>query len=905
MNEDPKKTFYLIDGSSYIYRAFYALGRLTSPQGLPTQAIYGFSQMIQKVVREKAPDYICVVFDAPGPTFRHEMYDSYKGTRQKMPEDLGVQIPYIKELVKYYGLPQIEVPGYEADDLIATLTRRAIEQKLSVVIVSGDKDLHQLIEDGSVQQWDPQKDRIFTEKGVEERFGITPGQMADYLALVGDSSDNIPGVKGVGEKTAKQLLKEWGTLDAILSHVDDIPSATLRKKLQENRDMAHLSKKLVLFKLDAPVTQGIEQFKASPPMVPELLRLYEELGFKGLLKALREAWPETGAPEPLKPEGPCRNNTIVTTPGQLEDLVKRIEGSDRVSIDLRATSEDPMRAELVGVALSFGDHEAYYIPVGHNGAGSEEQLSKKEVLDALEPILGGEKPKKVGQNIKFEWVLLKRNGIAMRGIAFDTMVASYLLDPGKNAHDLERVAAEYLGEKLSSLSDIAGKGKERVEFGEVEVAQAADFACGDAETSWRLVPVLKNKLSESKLEDLYEYLELPLIEILAKMEHTGILVDAGKLDELSIDFEKAIDKESAVVFDLAKEEFNIQSPKQLAYILFEKLGLRVIKKTKTGPSTDVSVLEVLALEHPIVDHVLAYRSLAKLKGTYVDALTRLIHPETGRIHTSYNQTVTATGRLSSSEPNLQNIPIRSEEGRKIRSAFIAAPGHVLLSSDYSQIELRLLAHYSQDKHLLDAFHNGEDVHRHTAAEMLGIPAHQVTSEMRRQAKTINFGIIYGMGAFGLAQRLRISSKTAKGAIERYFERYEGVKRFIDSSIEKTRSLGYCETMLGRRRAIPELQSRNRTIQQQGERLAVNTPLQGTAADLIKKAMIDVSRALEKSGLKASMLLQVHDELVFEVSLEELEAARELVRDQMEGVWDLSVPLKVDMGWGENWTSAHP
>jgi DNA polymerase-1 len=903
--ENRKKSLYLIDGSSYIYRAFYALGRLTNSRGMPTQAIYGFAQMILKVVREKKPDLICMVFDASGPTFRHEAYNAYKATRQQMPEDLAVQVPYIKELVRYHGIPQTEVPGYEADDIIAALTQWAVEQDLDVVIVSGDKDLHQLIEDSHVQQWDPQKDRVFTEQGVAERFGVTPRQMADYLALVGDSSDNIPGVKGVGEKTARQLLQQWGTLDEILNHIEDIPSAALRKKLQESRDMAHLSKRLVLFKTDAPVARDINQYLAQSPMLPELMKLYEELDFRGLLKTLRDEWEEPGEASPLKSSGPSRSNEILTTVEQLSELVRRIEEAGQFSIDLETTSPDPMSAKLVGIALSFGDHEAYYVPVGHDGAGSGGQLLEKEVLGALEPLLIAPRPEKMGQNIKYEWVVFKRYGITLKGIAFDTMVASYLLDPGKFAHGLERIAAEYLGETVASYTDITGKGKAQVAFARVDINKAADYACCDAETTWRLVPILRDKLQESKLEDLYGYLELPLIEILAKMEYAGILVDAGRLETLSLEFEKAMDQKAAVIYDLGKEEFNIQSPKQLAYILFEKLGLRVIKKTKTGPSTDISVLEVLALEHPIVDHVLAYRSLAKLKGTYVDALARLIHPETGRIHTSYNQTVTATGRLSSSDPNLQNIPIRSEEGRKIREAFIAAPGHVLLSADYSQIELRLLAHYSQDKYLLEAFHSGEDVHRHTAAEMLSIPPHQVTPEMRRQAKTINFGIIYGMGAFGLAQRLRISNKMARAAIERYFERYEGVKRFIESTVAKTRKLGYCETMLGRRRAIPELQSRNRTIQQQGERLAVNTPLQGTAADLIKKAMIDIDMALEKSGLRASMLLQVHDELVFEVPLDELEATKKLVQEEMETIWDLSVPLKVDLGWGENWAKAHP
>lgn len=903
---ESRKSFYLIDGSSYIYRAFYAVGRLTNARGMPTQAVYGFVQMLLKVMREKKPDYVCVVFDAPGPTFRHQMYIPYKETRQKMPEDLVVQVPYIKEFVKLYGVPRAEVPGYEADDIIATLAHRAVQEALDVVIVSGDKDLLQLITDFQVQQWDPQKDRVFTEEGVRERFGVLPNQMADYLALVGDSSDNIPGVRGVGDKTAKQLLQQWGSLDAIFDHMDDIPSATLKKKLNEGRELAALSKQLVLFKTDAPVSSNLREFIPEGPLVSDLVRFYEDLDFKGLLRTLRDDWKDSQ--EPLSPQGtgPSRNITLVTRMEQLSDLVGRLDAAERFSLDLETTSADCMRAELVGIALGFRDHDAYYIPVGHSGVSeSESQLSPLQVLEALEPLLTRTQPGKVGQNLKYEWVVLKRHGIQMDGIAFDTMVASYLLDPGKFAHGLERIVAEYLGETKSSYSDVAGKGKAQVSFAEIPIPQAADYACSDAETTWRLVPILKDKLRENQLESLYEDLELPLIEVLARMELAGILVDGQKLGDLSVDFEKAMARKEAIIHDLAKEEFNIQSPKQLAAILFDKLGLRVVKKTKSGPSTDVTVLEELALEHPIVDHILAYRSLAKLKGTYVDALARLIHPETGRIHTSYNQTVTATGRLSSSDPNLQNIPIRSEEGRKIREAFIAAPSHVLLSADYSQIELRILAHYSQDTHLLEAFHSGGDVHRHTAAEVFKVPPHQVTSEMRRQAKMINFGIIYGMGAFGLAQRLRISTKIAKAAIEKYFERYQGVKLFIDASIEKARRLGYCETLLGRRRAIPELQSRNHTMRQQGERLAINTPVQGTAADLIKKAMIQIHRALAESRLRTSMLLQVHDELVFEVPWDELDAARKLIQEEMESVYQLSVPLRVDVGWGENWAKAHP
>jgi len=898
-----QKTFYLIDGSSYIYRAFYAIGRLTNSKGMPTQAVYGFNQMILKVLRDEDPDYVCVVFDAPGPTFRSEIFEDYKANRQKMPEDLSIQIPYIKDLVRHHGIPQIELEGYEADDLIATLTKWCRDRDLDVVIVSADKDLMQLVEDPHVRQWDPQKDKVFREQEVVKRYGVTAQQMKDFLALMGDSSDNIPGVKGVGEKTARKLLEEWGSLDEIYAHIEDVTPASVQKKLQEHRGDAYLSRKLVSFKEDVTIARGLPDFAKEKASVADLAKLYSELDFKTLIDALRQEHGDIGqaAEETAKPE---IESCIVVREEDFDGLIEQLRKLKEFSIDLETTSQDSMRAKIVGVALCWEDGAAYYVPVAHEGPNSEQQLTRARVLKALEPLLSQAKPEKVGQNAKYEWVVFKQHGIDFAGIAFDTMVASYLLDPEKRSHRLERIVAEHLGEEMLSYTDLTGKGKSQIGFQQVDVQQAADYACGDANTAWRLMPVLKRKLAESGLDTLYETLELPLIEILAGMEYRGILVDPDKLESLSIELEKSMDQKTALIYELAKEEFNIQSPKQLATILFDKLGLRVVKKTKTGPSTDVNVLEQLAAEHPIAEHVLTYRSLAKLKGTYADALIKLIHPETGRIHTSFNQTVTATGRLSSSDPNLQNIPIRSEEGKRIREAFIASPNCCLLSVDYSQIELRILAHYSQDEHLVEAFRENADVHRRTAAEMFGIPPLEVTPEMRRQAKTINFGIIYGMGAFGLAQRLYISNTMAKAAIDRYFERYQGVRRFIDASIETAREAGYTETLLGRKRAVPELQSRNRNVRQQGERLAINTPIQGTAADLIKKAMIDVERGLREAKLKTAMLLQVHDELLFEVPVAELDDARELVRVRMENVWPLSVPLTVEMGWGKNWAEAH-
>lgn len=896
------RTFYLVDGSSYIYRAYYAVSRLTNSRGLPTGAVLGFAQMLDKVVREKKPDYICVVFDAPGPTFRHEMYAPYKATRQKAPEDMIAQIPYIKDLVRLRGIPQMELPGYEADDLIATLTHWAVEQDIEVVVVSSDKDLHQLIDDPFVRQWDPQKDRVFMEWEVEDRYGVPPGRMVDYLALVGDSSDNVPGVKGIGDKTARQLLREWGSLERIYANLARVGSASVRDKLEKHREEALLSRRLVSFREDVPVDRKLEAFAPGPPLKSQLVGLFEELEFKSLLDSLRK---ELNAVEPAAaaPAGQTKHK-IAGSMDKLRTLAERLAGEPVVSIQVETTRKDAMASDLAGLSFGSGDDGAWYVPLGPDGSEGDGRLPAAAALAALEPVLGRSRPAKIGHDLKTAWIVLKKHGIELRGIAFDTMVAAYLLDPGKQNYGVDRVAAECLGENIDSYEDVTGKGKSQVGFDTIDVGRAAAYSCAAADAARRMHPVLKRKLDESRLTELFEKIELPLITVLARMEFRGITADAEKLESLSIDFQKALDRTADTIYDLAKEEFNIQSPKQLAYILFEKLGLRVVKKTKSGPSTDMAVLEELALEHPIADHVLVFRTLAKLKGTYADALGKLINRRTGRIHTSYNQTVAATGRLSSSDPNLQNIPIRTEEGRRIRSAFIPAPGCLLLSADYSQIELRILAHCSKDEHLLEAFRDDEDIHRRTAAEMFGVSPIEVTPEMRRQAKTINFGIIYGMGPFGLARRLRISTKTARTAIDKYFQGYRGVRRFIDTTIELARRLGYSETLLGRRRFIPELQSRNKTIQQLGERLAINTPLQGTAADLIKKAMIDAEDALSGSGLRTVMLLQVHDELVFETPREELAAAQELVRRVMEDVWKLDVPLKVELGWGDNWAEAH-
>lgn len=900
------KTFCLIDGSSYIYRAFYAVGRLTNSRGMPTQAVYGFNQMILKVIREQNPDYICVVFDAPGPSFRNEIYRQYKATRQKMPEDLAVQIPYIKELVRCHGIPQLEKEGYEADDLIAVLIDRCNEQGIAAVIVSGDKDLMQLIQDPRVRQWDPQRDKLFREQQVVERFGVAPAQMADLLALMGDSSDNIPGVKGVGEKTAAKLLQQWGSLDAVFRHVAEITPPSLRQKLLEHRDEAYLSRRLVAFRKDLKISGELSDFIRSDALTSDLMQLYTELDFHSLRKTLSEEYADTAAAGGKMPDAARhpREIHLVATEEDLAALVADLSGRSLFAIQLQADLKDSMTARIVGVALCCGDDCGYYLPLAANGSAGVGSLSVAQALAGLKPLLERAEPRKIGHNLKGQYVLLRRHGVRLQGIGFDTMIAGYLLDSEQGSDRLDRLVAEHLGEQLNDPREALEKSKNQPETPAVGLEEMAGHACETVAANYRLAPILTEKLTAADLYRLYQDLELPLLEVLAEMEYRGIAVNSASLVELSLELEKSMDQVAGMIYQLAGEEFNVQSPKQLAAVLFDKLGLRTVKNTKTGPSTDINVLEQLAADHPIIECVLRYRSLAKLKGTYTDALPKLIHPETGRIHTSFNQTVTATGRLSSSNPNLQNIPVRSEEGRRIRRAFTASPGGLLLSADYSQIELRILAHYSQDEHLLQAFRENDDVHRRTAAEIFGIPPHEVTSEMRRQAKTINFGIIYGMGAFGLAQRLSISNKSAKAAIDRYFEKYRGVRSFIEASIAKARAAGYTETLLGRRRAVPELRSRNHNIRRQGERLAVNTPIQGTAADLIKKAMIGLHRALQGRGLQTAMLLQVHDELLFDVPLSELATVEPLIKETMEHIWLLSVPLPVDIGRGQNWAEAH-
>jgi len=890
----PEKTIYLIDGSSYIYRAYHAVRHLSTTQGLPTNATFGFTNMLLKLLSDRKPERMAMAFDAKGPTFRHKIYEAYKANRPPMPEDLAVQIPYIKHVVEGMNIPSLELSGYEADDIIGTLARAAQEKGYHVVMVTGDKDFKQLVSPG-ISIWDPMKDRTIDYGGLKKDFGLEPSQWVDVMGLSGDTSDNIPGVPGIGEKTAIELVKTFGSVEGIFKNLDKVTRKKLRENLTNFREQAMLSRRLVTINTEVPLSVEIASLRVSGPDAERLARLFKDLEFQRLQKQF-----------PIKTDLSHKNYRVILDDEALKALIDQLKRTGMFALDIETTAKDPMQAEVVGLSFACRPNEAAYIPLRHHYSGAPGQLDPDRTLASLKPLLEDPKLAKVGQNIKYDWIVLKRSGIDLQGVVFDTMVASYLLNPTRRAHNLEMIAAEYLDHKMISYKEVAGGKKGDKGFDEVPVKNAVPYACEDADITLMAHEVLKPKLQEGGFDSLFKELEMPLIPVLAGMEMSGICVDGGRLEGVSKEFERQLHETEDRIYAIAGERFNIQSHQQLGRILFENLKLPIQKKTKkkTGYSTDVQVLTTLSLEHELPALVLQYRSLAKLKSTYADALVDLIHPETHRIHTSYNQTVTATGRLSSSDPNLQNIPVRTEEGRKIRAAFVPQKGQTMLSADYSQIELRLLAHYSEDPTLVEAFEQDQDIHARTAAEVFQLLPGMITPEMRRQAKVINFGIIYGMSPFRLSKELGISQKMAKIYIENYFRRYKGVKRFIEETIEEARKAGKVTTLLGRHRQLPDILSKNRTAREFAERTAVNTPLQGTAADLIKLAMIRIHHAFTEMHLQTKMLLQVHDELLFEVPPQELTIVKRDVAEIMEGVYRLRVPLKVDMKTGQNWAEAH-
>ena len=885
---------YLIDGTAYIHRAYHAIRSLANSSGMPTNAVFGFSRMLLSLVEQKQPQYMAMCFDSKGPTFRHEFYSDYKANRPPMPDDMASQIPWIKKVTAGFRIPIIEAPRYEADDLIGTLARKAQESGFEVVMVTGDKDFVQLITERALI-WDPMKDEVIDIDTVRQRFSLEPGQMIDVQGLSGDSADNVPGVPGVGPKTALALVREFGSMDGVYEHLDRITKKKQKENLTNFQDQAFLSRRLVTIDTDAPIDFDADSMAMDAPDTDLLGQIFQELEFRQLQQAFS-----------TQQAGRDKQYRAITSVEELEKQVAAIREAGMVAVDTETTSRDPVRAALVGISLSVSADHAVYIPCGHDPVLVPEQLSPATVRAALNPVLEDPEIRKVGQNIKYDWIVLERHGYAVAGMTFDTMLASYLLNPSKRAHGLDQLALDLLGHHTIKYETVAGKGKSAVTFDQVPLEKAVPYACEDADITLAIYHQLKPMIEENHLESLMNTIELPLVPVLARMEMTGIRVDEEKLRRLSAALSEELEHIAEDIFSLAGETFNIQSSKQLGQILFEKLELPVMKKTKkkTGYSTDVEVLTALADQHDLPALILRHRSLAKLKSTYTDALLELVNPETGRIHTSFNQTVAATGRLSSSDPNLQNIPIRTEEGRRIREAFVPRDDWQLVSADYSQIELRVLAHCSDDEILIRAFAEDEDIHARTASEVFQLLPGMVTDDLRRQAKVINFGIIYGMSPFGLSKALGISQKMAKTYIDNYFQRYRGVRSFIENTIAEARETQKTSTLLGRIRLLPEINSSNRNIRQFAERTAVNTPIQGTAADLIKLAMIRVDRAFLDKGMAAAMLLSVHDEIVFEAPPEELDDAMATVREIMETVWDLRVPLRVNMGVGSNWALIH-
>ncbi len=883
---------YLIDGSSYFYRAFFAVRGLATSRGFPTNAVYGFAAMLLKVLRTRKPEAVGIVFDAPGKTFRDEIYKDYKATRQEMPEDLVRQLPYVKRIPEAFNVQALEVPGVEADDVIGTLAVRAVGKGFDVVIVTPDKDFMQLVtrragEDGpGVVLFDDMKDRMIGIDEVVGKFGVPPERVPDVLALMGDASDNIPGVSGLGPKFAGELIAGHGPLEKLLEELEGV-KPRLRALLEAGRESAVLSKRLATIRLDVDVPFDPARFARREPDREKLTALFREMEFTRLLQDF-----EAGSPK-VQAFGFERYRLVVDEAG-LEEVVLLARSAPRLAVDLETTSADPMRARLVGISLCWAEGEAAYIPVGHAYLGAPAQLPADRVLAALRPVLADPKIPKVGQNAKYDALVLARHGAAMAPLAFDTMVGAYLVNPDDGPFNLETLARKWLSHDMILFEEVTGKGKGQVTFDQVPVDRARDYSGEDAEAALRLTPILERRVREDGMGELLEKVELPLIDVLLELERNGVRIDAAQLGEVGREFDKRMSGAVKDVFRAAGEEFNIDSPKQLQRILFDKLGLNPGKRTKTGFSTDVSVLERLAPEHELPARILEYRTLAKLKNTYIDALPDLVNPETGRIHTSYNQAVAATGRLSSSDPNLQNIPVRTPEGRLIRKAFVPAPGRVYLGGDYSQVELRILAHLSGDERLLQAFREGRDVHAATAREIFGSD----DEPSRRRAKAINFGIIYGMSGFGLGQRLGIDTRQAQEHIDLYFSRYPGVKAYIDESLAEARRLGYVRTLFGRRRYVPDVRSKNRAMSAPAERVAINAPIQGTAADLMKMAMIGVSRRLRGTG--TLLILQVHDELVLETPEGEVAAAERILGEEMEGVHPLRVPLQVDLSRGPNW-----
>jgi len=905
----PRKFFFmpadnpiiLVDGTSFLFRAYHAIRQpLTTSSGQTTHAIFGTINMLRSLQRERQPQHLAVVMDAPGKTFRSDLYPAYKANRPPMPDDLRAQQEYVKRIIAAMGLKLVSKSGVEADDVIGTLAAEATRHRHHTLIISGDKDLAQLVDD-RVEMMDTMKNTRLDRHGVIRKFGVPPERMVDYLALTGDTSDNIPGIPGVGPKTAAKWLAQFGSLAQVQARAGEI-AGKVGEALRDNLGQLVLSRQLATIKCDVELEVALDDLRVQPPDVEALRRMYTELEFRSWLEQLDDGGGDAGGGQAQSPP----SYQTVTDAKTLTAWLARLKKAECFAIDTETTSRDPHRAELVGLSFCVTAGEAAYLPLKHRYTGAPAQLPFAGTLKKLRPILEDPKRPKVGQNLKYDLQVLRRHGIALNGATHDTMLMSYLLDAGNSRHDLDTLARKHLGRRTIAFSEVAGTGKKQLTFDQVDVERATQYAAEDADVTLQLYRALAPRIAGDRaLSDMFRDIEMPLVGVLARIEANGVKVDAGMLRAQSAAIAGRLAGIEKAAFAAAGQEFNIASPRQIQEILYEKQGIPVLTRTPKGqPSTSESVLQQLAGEHELPRLILEHRGLAKLKGTYTDKLPNLINPDTGRIHTSYHQAVAATGRLSSSDPNLQNIPVRGEEGRQIREAFIAEAGQVLVSADYSQVELRIMAHLSGDPGLISAFKHGLDVHSATAAEVFGVAVEQVDAEQRRRAKAINFGLIYGMSAFGLARQLRIEQRRARRYIDIYFDRYPGVKRYMEQTVEAARRRGYVETLYGRRLNLPEITSKNAPRRQYAERTAINAPMQGSAADLIKMAMLEVDKWITEHGARAKIILQVHDELVLEVAEDQAHRVSQAVADLMSRVAVLEVPLVVDTGTGRNWMEAH-
>jgi DNA polymerase-1 len=895
MATSSKSTLYLVDGSSYLYRAFHALPNLSNSRGEPTGALLGVANMLKRLLNEADPQHIAVVFDAKGPTFRHEMYPDYKANRPPMPGELRKQVEAIFEFTRLLGLPLLQVDGVEADDVIGTLAKQAEEAGMNCVISTSDKDMAQLVSERTTLT-NTMTGTDTDREGVTAKFDVEPEQIVDFLALTGDKSDNIPGVEKCGPKTAAKWLQKWGSLDGVMAHADEV-GGKIGEYLRAALEQLPLSRELATIRCDLDLDSSpreLQRAEVDSAALTEALKRYE---FNSWLQELEEG---------ASGETPESDYRTLSTIDELDALLNELEQSDLVAFDTETTSLDPMQAELVGLSFCVDPGSAVYIPVGHDYPGAPAQPDRQQVLDKLRDLLEDAVRPKVGQHIKYDMNVLSVHGVTVRGVAFDTMLESYVYNSTGSRHDMDSLALKYLGRKTTHYEDIAGKGAKQIPFSQVRIEDASHYAAEDADITLQLHNHLWSELEKQpSLAAVLKDIEIPLIPVLARMEQRGVLVDGDLLGAQSREMAKQIDRLEKEAHEAAEQPFNLGSPKQLQQILFEKLGLPVIRKTPKGqPSTAEDVLQELAVDYELPSLILEYRSLSKLKSTYTDRLPEQINPRTGRVHTSYHQAVAATGRLSSSDPNLQNIPIRSPLGRRIREAFVAPDGYLIMACDYSQIELRIMAHLSGDAGLLKAFHDNVDVHRATAGEVFGVKYEDVDNDQRRAAKAINFGLMYGMSAFGLSRQLSIGRAEAQAYMDTYFMRYPGVRRFMDQTREQARETGYVETLFGRRLYLPDIRAGNQQRRQAAERAAINAPMQGTAADIIKRAMIGVDEWLESEQPGAHLIMQVHDELVFEVRTEALEPVRQKACDLMSAAADLDVPLVVDCGHGPDWDTAH-